>query len=130
MIKDSKSFVNTLPYISNPIEEFSDFKFVSWEKEIYPKFKGEIDKEEIKSFVDLIIKHKLKKILDLGVGGGTELTGILEMLKEKNYSIENVEANEVDNEFIKQSSKLFSDKGLKVLIHKTNWLDLLIAATA
>jgi hypothetical protein len=27
-------FVNTLPYISNPIEEFGDFKFVSWEKEI------------------------------------------------------------------------------------------------
>ena len=127
MIQDSKSFVNTLPYISNPIEEFSDFKFVSWEKEIYPKFKGGIDKEEIKSFVDLIINHKLKSILDLGVGGGTELTGILEMLKEKNYSIENVEANEVDKEFIKQSSKFFNDEGLKVLIHQANWLDLPLA---
>ena len=56
MVKDSKSFVNTLPYISNPIEEFSDFKFVGWEKEIYPKFKGGVDKKEINFFVDLIIK--------------------------------------------------------------------------
>ena len=26
-------FINTLPYISNPIEEISDFKYVSWEKD-------------------------------------------------------------------------------------------------
>jgi len=41
------NFVNTLPYISNPIEEFSDFKFVSWEKEIYPKFKGSVKPEDL-----------------------------------------------------------------------------------
>ena len=52
------SFVNTLPYVSNPIEEFSDYKFVSWEKDIYPKFKGNIKKEEQDFFVNLIIKHK------------------------------------------------------------------------
>ncbi len=39
-------FVNTLPYVSNPIEEFFDFKSVSWEKEIYPKFKGSIKKND------------------------------------------------------------------------------------
>ncbi|VVB98685.1 Uncharacterised protein [uncultured archaeon] len=28
-----KNFANTLPYVSNPIEEFSDFKFVNLEKD-------------------------------------------------------------------------------------------------
>lgn len=28
--------INTLPYISNPIEEFEDYRYVSWEKEICP----------------------------------------------------------------------------------------------
>lgn len=65
------AFVNTLPYVSNPIEEFSDFKFVSWEKEIYPKFKGNIKKEERDFFLNLITKHKLKSVIDFGVGGGT-----------------------------------------------------------
>ena len=41
-------FVNTLPYLSNPIEEFSDYKFVSWEEIIYPKFKGGTKEKEIK----------------------------------------------------------------------------------
>ncbi|HLC75232.1 MAG TPA: hypothetical protein VJH88_05275 [Candidatus Nanoarchaeia archaeon] len=58
-------FVNTLPYISNPIEEFKDFKFVSWEKDIYPQFKGGTKAEETLFFVNLIKKHKLKSILDL-----------------------------------------------------------------
>ena len=64
------SFVNTLPYISNPIEEFKDFKFVSWERQIYPKFKGYIKREETDFFVDLISKNGAKDILDFGVGGG------------------------------------------------------------
>ena len=67
------SFVNTLPYVSHPIEEFPDFKFVSWEKEIYPKFKGDIKKEEQDFFLNLIIKNKLKSVIDFGIGGGTEL---------------------------------------------------------
>jgi len=94
------SFVNTLPYVSNPIEEFSDFKFVSWEKEIYPRFKGNIKKEEQDFFINLIIENKLKSIIDFGVGGGTELSGIIEGLKEKKYNLDSVEANEVDEEFI------------------------------
>lgn len=64
------AFVNTLPYISNPIEEFSDFKFVTWEKEIYPRFKGQAKKEEMDFLTDLIIKRNLGRVLDLGVGGG------------------------------------------------------------
>lgn len=118
------SFVNTLPYISNPIEEFSNFKFVSWEKGIYPKFKGGTKKEEIDFFINLITKKKLKNILDFGVGGGTELSGIIESLKKKNYSFEKAEANEVDKEFIKQAKELFEKKNQKVIIHKANWLDL------
>ena len=64
-------FVNTLPYVSNPIEEFSDFKFVNWEKDIYPKFKGGAKKEEADFFLNLIIKNKLRSVIDFGVGGGT-----------------------------------------------------------
>lgn len=121
---DSSSFVNTLPYVSNPIEEFSDFKFVSWEKEIYPLFKGGTKASEIGFFTDLIKVHKLKKILDLGVGGGMELSGILDDLENGTYDFVSVEANEVDDEFISQASKLFKDKKQKVVIHKANWLDL------
>jgi len=117
-------FVNTLPYVSNPIEEFSDFKFVSWEKEIYPKFKGAIKKQERNFFLDLIIKHKLKSIIDFGVGGGTELSGIIQGFRERLYSLDSVEANEVDKEFIWQATKLFKKNKQEVIIHKANWLDL------
>lgn len=117
-------FVNTLPYISNPIEEFKGFKFVSWEKDIYPKFKGGVKKEEIIFFTDFIKEHNLKNILDFGVGGGTELSGIIEILNEEKYPLESAEGNEIDDNFIEQSSWHFADKNQKVLIHKANWLDL------
>ena len=117
-------FVNTLPYVSNPIEEFSDFKFVSWEKDIYPRFKGEAKKEEQIFFLDLIIKHGFKSIIDFGVGGGNELNSIIKGLKERNYPLMSIEANEVDNEFIKQASNLFKKEKEEVIIHKANWLDL------
>jgi len=117
-------FVNTLPYVSNPIEEFSDFKFVSWEKEIYPIFKGNIKKEEQDFFVNLIIKNRLKSIIDFGVGGGLDLSSMLEGLKKRNYQLDSYEANEVDEEFIKQASKLFKKKKQEVIINKANWLDL------
>lgn len=118
------SFVNTLPYVSNPIEEFSDFKFVNWEKEIYPRFKGSIKKEERDFFLNLIIKNKLKSVIDFGVGGSTELSGIIEGLKERKYNLDSIEANEVDEEFIKQSINLFKANKQEVIIHKANWLDL------
>jgi len=117
-------FVNTLPYVSNPIEEFSDFKFVSWEKEIYPKFKGAIKKEEQDFFVNLIIKNNLKSIIDFGVGGGLDLSSILDGLGKRDYRLDSFKANEVDEEFIKQAKKLFKKKKQDVIIHKTNWLDL------
>lgn len=118
------SFVNTLPYISNPIEEFKIFKFVSWEKDIYPSFKGGTKNEEISFFTDLITDRHLKDILDLGVGGGVELSGILKQLKKEKYKINSVEANEVDEEFVKQAGKIFLKNNQKVTIHRANWLDL------
>jgi hypothetical protein len=118
------SFVNTLPYISNPIEEFKDFKFVSWEKDIYPQFKGGTKKEEIQFLTSIITKNKLKNIIDFGVGGGTELSGIIQDLREKKYVFESAEANEVDDEFIKQAREHFKKKKQKIIIHKANWLDL------
>lgn len=118
------SFVNTLPYISNPIEEFKNFKFVSWEKDIYPKLRGKAKREEVEFLANIITLRKLESIIDFGVGGGTELSGIIEILSERNYSIKSAEANEVDEEFIKQSNKLFKKKKQRILIHRANWLDL------
>ncbi len=118
------TFVNTLPYVSNPIEEFSGYKFVNWEKDIYPKFKGGVKKEEIGFFLNLIERNKLKSIIDFGVGGGTELSSIIEGLKERKYALDSVEANEVNEDFIKQATKLFHSKKQDVIIHKANWLDL------
>lgn len=117
-------FVNTLPYISNPIEEFSDYRFVSWEREIYPAFKGGSKESEIDFFVRLIIERQLKDIVDLGVGGGTELSGILDRLQSQKYRFGSVEANEVDDDFIQQSQALFRERGQAIPVHKTNWLDL------
>ncbi|MDO8538539.1 MAG: hypothetical protein Q7S21_06650 [archaeon] len=122
------SFVNTLPYISNPIEEFSDFKFVSWEKEIYPKYKGNTNQKEINFYTNLIMQNNLKNIIDFGLGQGTELSGIIEQLKKANYNYESAEANEVSEEFIRQAKNLFEQKKQKIVIHKANWLNLLKAA--
>ncbi|MEK6918384.1 MAG: class I SAM-dependent methyltransferase [Nanoarchaeota archaeon] len=118
------NFVNTLPYISNPIEEFSDFKFVSWEKEIYPKFKGTVKESEANFFGDFIIKNHLKSVIDFGVGGGIELSGITEHLNKRGYNLHSIEANEVDEEFIRQAKKLFKEKRQEIVIHKSNWVDL------
>lgn len=122
--KVAMSFVNTLPYISNPIEEFKDFRFVSWEKYIYPKFKGGIKKEESDFFADLITGFGAKNILDFGVGGGHELSGIIETLQSRKYVYQNLEANETDEDFIAQAHSLFSRKNQNILIHRANWLDL------
>ncbi|PIR94978.1 hypothetical protein COT95_01220 [Candidatus Falkowbacteria bacterium CG10_big_fil_rev_8_21_14_0_10_37_6] len=118
------SFINTLPYISNPIEEFSDYKYVSWEKEIYPKFKGDTEPKEMLFFADILKKMGLRSILDLGVGGGIDLAGILQVLKKEKYQINSAEANEVDDEFIRQARHLFKSKNLDIPIHKANWIDL------
>ena len=59
------AFVNTLPYISNPIEEFSNFKFVSWEKGIYPKFKGGTKEGEIKMPKRVDVNNDLSEIDNL-----------------------------------------------------------------
>lgn len=118
------AFVNTLPYISNPIEEFEDYKFVGWESGIYPRFKGGVKQEEINFFVDLIIKRGLRNILDFGVGGGLELSNIIKTLQNKKYPFESAEANEIDDAFIEMASKLFKKEDQNILIHKANWLDL------
>jgi len=63
------NFINTLPYISNPIDEFSDFQFVSREKEIYPKLVGQTKDEEIDFFSQMIMDQHAKDIIDFGIGG-------------------------------------------------------------
>ena len=120
------TFVNTLPYINNPIDEFHDFKLVSWEKDIYPKFKGNTQDNEIKFFKQLLKKHKLRKILDFGVGGGKDISTIYERLQQEKYTF-TIEANEVDEEFMKQSTALFKKNKQPIIVHKSNWLDLPIA---
>lgn len=117
-------FVNTLPYISNPIEEFKDFKFVNWESGIYPKFKGDVKQEEIDFYVDIIVKRGLRNILDLGVGSGLELSNIIKTLRARKYPFENAETNEIDETFIGLAPGLFKKEKQEILIHKANWLDL------
>ncbi|HBR13492.1 MAG TPA: hypothetical protein DD697_02185 [Candidatus Komeilibacteria bacterium] len=118
------SFINTLPYISNPIGEFSDYKYVNWEAKIYPEFKGEVRRSEMEFFAKLIKEKKLKSLLDLGLGGGNDLSGIVRTLRKKNYPPACAEANEVDDEFIRQSRTLFKKEKLDIQIHKANWIDL------
>lgn len=118
------SFINTLPYISNPIEEFSDYKYVSWEKDIYPKFKGGTEQKELQFFAEILKRRNLRSLLDLGVGGGLDLAGILKVLKKDKYQINSAEANEVDEEFIRQARLLFRSKKLDIPIHRANWIDL------
>lgn len=118
------SFINTLPYISNPIEEFSDYRYVSWEKDIYPKFKGGIKERELHFFSEILKKHGLRSLLDLGVGGGLDLFGILQALNKIKYQVNSIEANEVDEEFIRQAKLLFKNNKLDIPIHKANWIDL------
>lgn len=118
------SFVNTLPYISNPIEEFKDYKFVDWESDIYPKFKAGTKSEEITFFTNLIITNGLRKILDFGVGGGIELSAIAKSLQLQHYPTESMDANEVDDTFINLAQKHFDSGKLNIPIHKANWLDL------
>jgi hypothetical protein len=124
LLFSSMSFVNSLPYISNPIEEFKVYKFVEWESGIYPKFKGSTKKEEISFLTKLIVDRGLRRVLDFGVGGGLELSNIIKALKEKSYSLEVAEANEVEESFIKLASELFKKEKQEVIIHRANWLDL------
>ena len=118
------SFENGNPYIIDPIEKFKDFKFVSWEKEIYPKFKNGFKKPEIDFFAKLIIENNFRNIIDFGVGGGSDLSAIWGFLKEKKHNLESLEANEIHDEFITKASELFKKKRQNVLIHKANWIDL------
>jgi len=53
-----------------------------------------------------------------------ELNGIIQGLKNRSYILDSVEANEVDDEFIKQAKKLLDKNKYDVIIHKANWLDL------
>jgi len=120
-------FVNTLPYISNPIEEFKNFKFVDWESGIYPKFKGGAKQEEIDFFADQIVERNLHKIIDFGVGAGFELSGIMKTLEDRGHKLESVEANEVDEGFIKIAIRRFTEQKQDITLHKANWLDLPLA---
>jgi len=117
-------FVNTLPYISNPIKEFKDYHQVSWNRDIYPQFRGVIDPTEIAFYVDLIKERHLVDIVDLGLGGGQEISGIIEACAQDEYSLHSHEGNEVSEDFIIQSSALFYRKKQEVLIHRANWIEL------
>ena len=105
----------------SPLDEFRDFQFVSWEKDIYPKYKGVPNPKEVDFLCNLITSHNLKKVVDFAVGGGIELSNILNSLKERHYQLDAVEANEVDDQFIDQANEVFVRGGDKVLIHKADW---------
>lgn len=118
------TFINTLPYISNPIQEFADFKFVSREKKIYPKLVWQLKASEVSFFVDFIVKHDLKNIIDFGVGGGQLLCAIAQKLDQLQYPYKHIEANEVELSFIMQALSLFYKHEKNILIHNANRFDL------
>lgn len=117
-------FVNTLPYISNPIPEFKDFRFVSWESEIYPILKGGTKKSEMEFFAGLIASNNAKSLIDFGTGGGVELSGIVKELDDRGYELDHIAGNEVDEDFIKMARAYFVREGQNIPIHRANWLDL------
>ena len=45
-------------------------------------------------------------------------------MKERRYTIDSTEANEINEDFIKQASKHFKSENQNVVIHRANWLDL------
>ena len=119
------TFVNTLPYISNPVEEFKDYTFVSREENIYPELcNGYFPEEEINFFTNIIQTKKLKKILDLWIWSWQHLMNIFKQLKKNDYVLEMIEWNEVNTWFIQKSEKLFSQENIDIKIHKWNRLDL------
>src|SRR3989344_4322237 len=101
---------NSWSETKSPVEEFSDFKYVSWEQEIYPKYKGAIKQEEVDFLCSIITSNHLKSVIDFAVGGGLELSNILDTLKHKNYILDAVEGNEVDEAFIGQANLSFLKK--------------------
>ena len=52
------------------------------------------------------------------------MSGIIDELRNNGYNLQGTEANEVDDEFIRQATKLFKKMKQEVEIHKGNWLDL------
>lgn len=119
------TFVNTLPYISNPVEEFKDYKFVSREENIYPDIASwPFPESEIDFFCDIIKEKKIKNILDLWLWLWEQFTCILKQLKKENYILEKAEANEVNISFIENAEKRFIKENLEVLVHKWNRVDL------
>lgn len=117
-------FINTLPYISNPIEEFKTFHFVNWDRDIYPQYRGVSDPTEARFYVNLIKRRKLSNVLDFGLGGGQEISTIIETCAQDKYSLSSCEGNEISEDFIIQSSALFYQKKQEVLIHRANWINL------
>ena len=118
------SFVNSLPYISNPVEEFSSFRYVDWDRDIYPQYKGEVDDEEVRFYVDIIKSKGLVDILDLGLGSGQEISNIVSVCEKDGYKLQSHEGNEISDSLIMQASALFYKKKQDIPIHKANWINL------
>ena len=70
---------NSIFFVSEPINEYGEYQRVSWNREIYPQFKGEVDKEEAKFFAHLIKSTNAKSVCDFAIGGGNELVGVVQV---------------------------------------------------
>jgi len=107
--------------VHEPLPQFASFKRVSWEADIYPRYKGKTNPDDIAFLTNLIREKQAKTILDLGVGGGVELSYILTALKNAGYKVEVAEGNEVDPVFIGQAQERLEKGGHTVLIHQADW---------
>lgn len=120
-----KTSSNNIYYRRNPISFFQDYKYVSWDKEIYSLFKGNQTPNEVDFYADIIIKRKCSRILDLASACGNDLSGILKILKFWKHPVNFSESNDIDPFFIDQASRFFNQNGHSVLIHNSDWTEML-----
>ncbi|MEK7514902.1 MAG: class I SAM-dependent methyltransferase [Patescibacteria group bacterium] len=116
--------LTSIPSVAKPIQEFSDFAFVSWERDMHPQFKAGVSDAETSFFASFIQEHNIRSLIDFGVGSGATLSALLTKLAASGYSLERVAGNDVQESFLSRAHELFEERGQKVELHQANWLDL------
>lgn len=107
-----------------PHGKFENYRFVDWVDEIYLPFKGESRAAELAVLADVIIKNDHRRILDLALGGGGDLSCLLQVLSAKNHRVETPHANEIDQRFLALSCEKLQAKQQSVIIHQALWNEL------
>jgi hypothetical protein len=73
------TFINTMPYISSPVERYAGFTYRPWAS-ILPRFKGAPKAHETSFVADLAAKGGATRLIDLSQTAGLALRPIIETL--------------------------------------------------